>query len=179
MAAPDRRPRSDRHFFATVLRALVHLRYLQVERDGVLILAEAEVDQVSRWVAEFDGAVIDEPIGAVIDELALIVHRSESAVLVEDVVMRQPATPYSPTRVPRRRTALSGGGITELGRRHPLGINSASPASFIKRTCSSHFLTLRQVPTRGFSAAVSAVALSPFFFTFSRVLTSWTSTSGQ
>ena len=77
-------------FFAAVLRPVVYVRYIEVERDGGAIIAEAEMDQIARWVSELDCAVVDELVVAVIDKLAVLVHGSELAILVEDVIMRQP-----------------------------------------------------------------------------------------
>jgi hypothetical protein len=100
-------------FFAAVLRAVVRVRYLEIERDGVAIVAEAEMDQIARWVSEVDRAVVDEFVVSVIDELTPVVYGSESAVFVEDVVMLQP-TIYSMTRVIGVLAALSGIASAEL-----------------------------------------------------------------
>src|SRR5215204_4759659 len=101
-------------FFAAVLRTVVHVRYLEVERDGVAIIAEAEMDQIARWVSEVDCAVVHE--------LAVLVQGSEAAVLVEDVVMWQP-TVYSLTRVVRILAALGGIARAELLDEHLMSRN--------------------------------------------------------
>src|SRR5215212_6019578 len=75
------------------------------------MIAEAEVggDAAAR---EDDGVLVWEPVVAVIHELTILVHRSESAVLVEDVVVRQ-STIYSLTRSVGILATLSVAG-TEL-----------------------------------------------------------------
>src|SRR5215204_1448056 len=79
----------------------------EIELDGVQIIAEAEVGGEPIFGAEQDdGVVVREDVVTIIDEVAVLVHRSESAVPVEDVVVRQLAI-YSLTTAVGNLTALS------------------------------------------------------------------------
>jgi hypothetical protein len=80
------------------------------------------MDQISRGVSELDCAVVDELVVAVIDKLAVLVQGSESAILVEDLVMWQP-TIYSLTRVVRILAALGGIARAELLDEHLMSRN--------------------------------------------------------
>src|SRR5215210_7604848 len=98
------------------IRALVQvLRQHEVERHGVWMIAEAEVsgnwrNSLGATSREDDGVVVGENVVVVIDEPAGVIHRSESAVPVEDVVVGQPAV--HPTA---RTLAALGVAGTELG----------------------------------------------------------------
>jgi hypothetical protein len=56
--------------------------------------------------------VVGEFVVAIIDELTVVVHRSESTVAVEDVVVRQP-TIYSLTGAAGILAAIAGAELSE------------------------------------------------------------------
>ena len=112
------------------------------------MIAEAEVggDGRKRLVGsrEDNGVIVRQLVVVVIDELAIFVHRSESAVPVEDVVMLLPAIIHSLDRGRsehhrRRRTPLRAPDVKGSDRQVlPASMHARTPRSFLP--CASHWV---------------------------------------
>src|SRR5215207_7058790 len=100
------------------------------------MIAEAEMggdgrERIGDIAREDDGVVVGEPVVALIDEVAVVVHRTEQTVPVEDVVVRQSAV-YSPTRIVGVLATLIGIARTELGEEVPMRTNLIGEARLLQ-----------------------------------------------
>src|SRR5829696_3649246 len=104
------------------------------------MIAEAEVGSDATLVArEDDGVIVGEPVVAIIDEVAVVVHRCKSGVPVEDVVVRQSSV-YSPARIVGILATLIGIARTELGEKVLMRTDLIGKARLLQ---SAHYLIAR------------------------------------
>src|SRR5215204_6331224 len=108
------------------------------------MIAEAEVSGNGRkslgaTSREDDGVVVGEPVVAIIDEVAVVVHRCKSGVPVEDVVVRQSSV-YSPARIVGILATLIGIARTELGEKVLMRTDLIGKARLLQ---SAHYLIAR------------------------------------
>src|SRR5215212_3046777 len=110
------------------------------------MIAEAEVggDGRNRLVVlrEDDSVIVGEPVGAEIDEVAVVVHRTEQTVLVEKVIVRQMPV-YSPAGTVGVLAALSIAGA-ELRKERSMRLKLIGKSGLLQ---SAHVLLTRSFST--------------------------------